>query len=71
MEIPISDFSGNFKKSNAKLEFKVLDCVGTKCSTIFVGHSVNDDYKKQADEKGKATFEFAWVMDRYKEERKE
>ncbi|OWP54126.1 MAG: translation elongation factor EF-1 subunit alpha [Cuniculiplasma sp. C_DKE] len=28
-----------------------------------------DDYKKQADEKGKATFEFAWVMDRYKEER--
>ena len=44
VEIPISDFSGNFKKSNAKLEFKVLDCVGTKCSTIFVGHSVNDDY---------------------------
>ncbi|MHB1439310.1 MAG: 30S ribosomal protein S3ae [Cuniculiplasma sp.] len=44
VEIPISDFSGNFKKSNAKLEFKVVDCVGTKCSTIFVGHSVNDDY---------------------------
>lgn len=28
-----------------------------------------DDYRKQAEEKGKATFEFAWVMDRYKEER--
>lgn len=28
-----------------------------------------DDYKKQSEEKGKATFEFAWVMDRYKEER--
>ncbi|MCL5888706.1 MAG: 30S ribosomal protein S3ae [Candidatus Thermoplasmatota archaeon] len=47
VEIPISDFSGNFKKSNAKLEFKVLDCVGTKCSTIFVGHSVNDDYVRR------------------------
>jgi elongation factor 1-alpha len=28
-----------------------------------------DEYRKQAEEKGKATFEFAWVMDRYKEER--
>ena len=28
-----------------------------------------EEYKKQAEEKGKATFEFAWVMDRYKEER--
>ncbi|AAT43000.1 translation elongation factor EF-1 subunit alpha [Picrophilus oshimae] len=28
-----------------------------------------DEYKKEAEEKGKATFEFAWVMDRFKEER--
>ncbi len=28
-----------------------------------------DEYRKQAEEKGKATFEFAWVMDKYKEER--
>ncbi len=28
-----------------------------------------EEYKKQAQEKGKATFEFAWVMDRLKEER--
>ncbi len=28
-----------------------------------------DQYKKEATEKGKATFEFAWVMDRLKEER--
>lgn len=28
-----------------------------------------EEYKKQATEKGKATFEFAWVMDRLKEER--
>lgn len=28
-----------------------------------------EEFKKQAEEKGKATFEFAWVMDRYKEER--
>ncbi len=28
-----------------------------------------EEYKKQAEEKGKATFEFAWVMDKFKEER--
>ncbi len=28
-----------------------------------------EEFKKQAAEKGKATFEFAWVMDRLKEER--
>ncbi|WP_393970756.1 translation elongation factor EF-1 subunit alpha [Oxyplasma meridianum] len=28
-----------------------------------------EEFKKQAEEKGKATFEFAWVMDRFKEER--
>ncbi|MFQ6107051.1 MAG: translation elongation factor EF-1 subunit alpha [Thermoplasmata archaeon] len=28
-----------------------------------------DKYKKEAEEKGKATFEFAWVMDKLKEER--
>ncbi len=28
-----------------------------------------DQYRKEATEKGKATFEFAWVMDRLKEER--
>ncbi|MFG1519252.1 MAG: translation elongation factor EF-1 subunit alpha [Thermoplasmataceae archaeon] len=28
-----------------------------------------EEYKKQSIEKGKATFEFAWVMDRLKEER--
>ena len=28
-----------------------------------------EEYKKQAEEKGKATFECAWVMDKFKEER--
>ena len=28
-----------------------------------------EKYKKEAEEKGKATFEFAWVMDTLKEER--
>lgn len=44
IEIPISDFTGNFKRSNAKINFKVVDCTGMKCSTLFIGHSVNDDY---------------------------
>lgn len=28
-----------------------------------------EEFRKQSEEKGKATFEFAWVMDKYKEER--
>ena len=34
-----------------------------------VSSHVIDDYRKQAEEKGKATFEFAWVMAKMKEER--
>ncbi|MGP6238814.1 30S ribosomal protein S3ae [Cuniculiplasma sp. SKW4] len=44
IEIPISDFTGNFKRSNAKINFKVVECTGMKCSTLFIGHTVNDDY---------------------------
>ena len=34
-----------------------------------VSQHIIDEYKKEAAEKGKATFEFAWVMDSLKEER--
>ena len=34
-----------------------------------VSQHVIEEYKKQAEEKGKATFEFAWVMAKMKEER--
>lgn len=37
--------------------------------TGHVEQHVIDKYRKEAEEKGKATFEFAWVMDRLKEER--
>ncbi len=34
-----------------------------------IDQRIVDQYKKEAEQKGKATFEFAWVMDRLKEER--
>ena len=37
--------------------------------TGVIPQSVIDKYKKESEEKGKATFEFAWVMDDLKEER--
>ena len=37
--------------------------------TGHVDPHVLEQYKKEAEQKGKATFEFAWVMDRVKEER--
>jgi elongation factor 1-alpha len=37
--------------------------------TGHVEQHVIEKYRKEAEEKGKATFEFAWVMDRLKEER--
>ena len=44
IEIPVSDFTGNFRRANAKMSFRILSCQGTKCSTEFIGHSLNDDY---------------------------
>lgn len=37
--------------------------------TQSIEQHIIDKYKKEAEEKGKATFEFAWVMDKLKEER--
>ncbi|MDP6460118.1 MAG: GTP-binding protein, partial [Candidatus Hydrothermarchaeota archaeon] len=34
-----------------------------------IGDHIIKQYKEEADKIGKATFEFAWVMDRLKEER--
>ncbi len=34
-----------------------------------IDQRIIDNFRKEAEEKGKATFEFAWVMDRLKEER--
>ncbi len=34
-----------------------------------IDQRIIDNFKKEAEEKGKATFEFAWVMDKLKEER--
>ncbi|MCL4335638.1 MAG: 30S ribosomal protein S3ae [Candidatus Thermoplasmatota archaeon] len=44
IEIPVSDFTGNFRRANAKMSFRILSCQGTKCSTEFIGHSLSDDY---------------------------
>ncbi len=41
--VPISDFTGNFKKSASMALFKIDDCVGKKCTTTFIGHKVSDD----------------------------
>ncbi len=44
IEVPISDLTGNFKKSNEKAIFKIVSCEGTRCKTIFTGHYIGDDY---------------------------
>ncbi|KAA8922257.1 30S ribosomal protein S3ae [Thermoplasma sp.] len=44
VEVPISDLTGNFKKSNEKALFRITGCEGTKCKTIFIGHYIGDDY---------------------------
>ena len=47
IEVPVSDFTGNFKKANSKILFKIVSCQGKKCSTMFIGHSVSDDFIKR------------------------
>jgi len=44
VEYSVSDLTGNLKKSNSKIVFRISSCSGTRCSTTFVGHSVSDDY---------------------------
>ncbi|BAB60412.1 ribosomal protein small subunit S1 [Thermoplasma volcanium GSS1] len=44
VEVPISELTGNFKKSNEKALFRITNCEGTKCKTIFIGHYIGDDY---------------------------
>ncbi len=41
--VPISDFTGNFKKSSSMVIFKIDDVIGKKCSTVFIGHEVSED----------------------------
>ncbi len=41
--VPVSDFTGNFKKSSSMVIFKVSDVIGKKCSTVFTGYEVSED----------------------------
>ncbi|KQB36220.1 30S ribosomal protein S3ae [Acidiplasma aeolicum] len=41
--VPVSEFTGNFKKSSSMVLFKIDNCIGKKCSTVFIGHKVSDD----------------------------
>jgi small subunit ribosomal protein S3Ae len=43
IEMPVSDMTGNFKKTNLKMVFKVDECQGNRCFTSFVGSYVSDD----------------------------
>ncbi len=43
VEVPVSDFTGNFRKSSTMVIFKVKECVGKRCTTEFIGHKVSDD----------------------------
>lgn len=44
VEIPVSDLTGNFKKSNARMIFQITSCQGSRCETEFMGHTLSDDY---------------------------
>ena len=44
VEIPVSDLTGNFKKSNARMIFQITSCQGNRCETEFMGHTLSDDY---------------------------
>ncbi len=43
IEMPVSELTGNFKKSNLKLVFKVESCQGNRCFTSYSASYVSDD----------------------------
>ncbi|MGP6220625.1 30S ribosomal protein S3ae [Caldiplasma sukawensis] len=53
IEVPISDLSGNFKRTNSKVVFKIVNVSGLKCSTMFIGHYVGDDYIRRLVRRGR------------------
>ncbi|EQD57621.1 30S ribosomal protein S3Ae, partial [mine drainage metagenome] len=43
IEMPVSDLTGNFKKTTLKMVFRIDNCQGNRCFTSFVGSYVSDD----------------------------
>ncbi len=41
--VPVSTFTGNFKKASSMVLFQVDNCEGKRCTTKFIGHEVSDD----------------------------
>jgi small subunit ribosomal protein S3Ae len=41
--VPVSTFTGNFKKASSMVLFQVDRCEGKRCTTKFIGHEVSDD----------------------------
>jgi len=41
--VPVSTFTGNFKKASSMVLFQIDNCEGKKCTTKFIGHEVSDD----------------------------
>ncbi len=41
--VPVSTFTGNFKKASSMVIFHVDKCEGKRCTTVFTGHEVSDD----------------------------
>ena len=41
--VPVSTFTGNFKKASSMVLFQIDNCEGKRCTTKFIGHEVSDD----------------------------
>ncbi|MEM0140268.1 MAG: 30S ribosomal protein S3ae [Ferroplasma sp.] len=41
--VPVSTFTGNFKKASSMAIFHIDNCEGKRCTTVFSGHEVSDD----------------------------
>jgi small subunit ribosomal protein S3Ae len=52
IEVLLYDITKNFKHTHIKLKFRVIEVVGNRCETVFIGHELTRDFVRALIHRG-------------------
>jgi small subunit ribosomal protein S3Ae len=52
MEVLLYDITKNFKHTHIKLKFKIVETIGNRCNTVFIGHELTRDFVRALIHRG-------------------